>query len=747
MDCASCVAHVQKAASGVAGVRDIRVNLAGGRAQLVYDASVTSDVKVAAAISAAGYPARPQGELEVDTGGEARQKEEARAWLRRAIVGGALWIPGEVLHFAFLRHMPTEVMYVSMALAAGALLFGAKAFYVSAYRSVRAGSANMDVLIAMGFSVAFGYSLVALVGSTLGWWGMVHEVYFTESSALLALISLGHYLEARARRSAGSAIRKLLELAPVKAWRLPPARRGLSLTVVTSPAAEEAVEVPVSELKVGDRVRIRPGDQVPTDAVVLEGQSTVDESMLTGESLPVERGVGDSVTGGTINQDGQLVAKVVRTGSETALAQIIRLVEVAQASKPAVQRLADRVSAVFVPAVLGIALVTALAWLGVGLWHGWAAGETAGRIANATCSVLLIACPCALGLAVPAALMVGLGRGARQGVLIRDMSALQTAERLTTVVLDKTGTLTSGRPTVSEVRPAAGFTEAELLRLVACAEMPSEHLLARGIVAYARAKGVALTEATAFRSEAGVGVTARVAEGAASREVVVGGRSMLEKRGGIAVPAAELASEVFAVVDGKFAGAIYLKDAVKPEAREVVAALVARGLKVVMLTGDHQKIAEEIGRQTGVSRVIAGVSPEGKVAALATLRAEDPRAVIAMVGDGVNDAPALATADLGIAIGAGSDVAKEAGDIVLVGASLSGLPTAILMSAATMRVIRQNLFLAFVYNVMAIPFAAFGMLTPLVAAGAMALSDVCVLGNALRLRRMRLGGRSGSTGK
>lgn len=776
MDCASCAAHVERAAVRVSGVRDVRVNLARGRALVRFDPSVTDAATVAAAISAAGYPSVP----EVTGRGEderlRRQDAEARAWLRRAAVGLVLWFPAEAGHWVYKlltgSHPAYAFNFLWLTLATIAIGYGAKGFYVSAWRGLRAGTTNMDVLISLGFSTAYGYSLVALAGYELGWWSTLPHLYFMESTALLALISLGHYLEARARRSASSAIRELLELTPATALRLPtprlrasrlsaqlvtsegplPARRSVPLNVLgvghsggealTEPGlrdrADEPEEVAVAELKVGDLVLIRPGDRVPTDAVVIEGRSLVDESMLTGESLPVSRGVGDELVGGTVNVDGRLVARVTRTGSETALAQIIRLVEEAQSSKPPVQRLADRISAVFVPVVVAIAALTGVAWFAWGTWAGWEASRTWGMIANAVCSVLLIACPCALGLAVPAALMVGTGRGARRGILLRDISALQNAERLRTVVLDKTGTLTAGRPVVREVRPAAGVSPEWLVKLIASAESGSEHPLGRAVVSYARSMGVEVRTPQQFANRPGMGVTATV-EGL---ELAAGSRALMAELG-VDVPASVSGgnSEVWAAArreDGtwRVLGLVTFTDELRPDSALAVSRLKAMGLKVVLLTGDHEAAARWAAQAAGIEHVLAGVRPAGKAEAVRALRAEG--GAVAMVGDGVNDAPALAAADLGVAIGSGSDVAKETGDVVLVGSSLSGLPTAIELSRRTMRVIRQNLFFAFFYNVLAIPLAALGLLTPLIAAAAMALSDVTVLGNALRLRRMRI---------
>jgi P-type Cu+ transporter len=749
MDCASCVAAVERAAGKLPGVSEIRVNLARGRALLRFDPAIVTDITVAKAISDAGYPSQPESAGDTEAARADRQNHEAQAWLRRAAIGGILWAPAEIghwiYHLATHSDLPHWFNYLTLALATLALGYGAKGFYVSAFKSLRTGAANMDVLISMGFSTAYLYSLVALIGFEMGWWQSLPHLYFMESAALLALISLGHYLEARARKGAGSAIRELMELAPHTALKLPPAaaiRRGFALNVLAAPAprSDEPEEVPVSELNVGDRVLIRPGDKVPTDCRVVDGRGSVDESMLTGESLPVLRQKGDDLVGGTINHDGRLIAIVTRTGSETALAQIVRMVEEAQSSKPPVQRLADKISAWFVPVVLLIALLTGIGWLLWGHFHNWDSARTWGMLAKSVCSVLLIACPCALGLAVPAALMVGMGRGARRGILIRDIAALQNAERLAMVVLDKTGTLTLGKPVVAAVEALADLSASDVLALAASAESSSEHPLARAIVAEARTRNLPLTPAADFASEAGLGVRATIG----GLQILVGGRAwMAACRIDISTPESQQPhSEVFVAADGRLLGRIALSDQLRTDSAQAVAELQRMGFDIVLMTGDNHAAANAIARLAGITHVHAGIKPRGKAEAVARLRAEvladRPHAIVAMVGDGVNDAPALAAADLGIAVGSGSDVAKETGDIVLVGSSLLALPYAVKLSRATMRVIRQNLFFAFIYNVLAIPLAALGLLSPLIAAAAMALSDICVLGNALRLKRMKL---------
>ncbi len=516
MSCASCVAHVSKAARGVPGVAGVAVNLAAGRASVHFDAGLTDATAVAAAITDAGYTAEPASPGVASGNTEEHrlqaQVRHARAWLRRAVVGLALWVPVEGAHWLLPLvgiHAHGAILWASLVTATVAIAFVGSAFYRSAWVALRHRTSNMDTLIALGVTVAYGYSLIYLVGGLAHLWSPPRpdQVYFMEATALLALISLGHWLEAAARRSAGRAIRQLMDLAPAMALR--------------SPGGES---VPVADLERGDRVLVRPGDRVPTDGVVIDGASGIDESMLTGEPLPVRRATGDAVVGGTVAVDGRLVVRVTRTGADTTLSQIVQMVEKAQDSRPPVQRLADRVAAVFVPVVLAVAVATAGGWAAWGVGHGWPAAVTCGRAATAACSVLLIACPCALGLAVPAALMVGTGLGARRGILIRDIDALQMAERITVVALDKTGTVTRGRPAVTAVVPADGSTEADVLRTAAAAEQFSSHPLARAITA---AAGPGVPTPAAFDTVAGLGVTATVD----GRPVVVGSASLLRDRG------------------------------------------------------------------------------------------------------------------------------------------------------------------------------------------------------------------------
>ena len=735
MDCASCVVHVEKAARRVGGVQQCQVNLARGRAVVTFDPAQTSAGIIAAAITHAGYKTHPEMDAPPAIAEEARlrrHREEAAAWRRRAIVGAALWLPIELGHWAITLsgtehtwHRPLD--WVAFAAGTLAIAYIGWGFYVGAIKGLRAKVANMDFLIAMGASVAYGYSLVAFVGALLGWWQQPPALYFMESAGLLALISLGHYLESRARDAAGSAIHDLLQLAPSVALRL-------------AGANGEFVEVPVSELKSGDQVLVRPGDRVPIDGVVVDGRSSVDESMLTGEPLPVLRASGDEVIGGTMNHDGRLIVRATKVGAQTALAQIVELVETAQSAKTPVQKLADRIAGVFVPCVLGIATLTAIGWFIYGSLHYETAAQTWGAAANAVCSVLIIACPCALGLAVPAAVMVGMGRGAGRGILIRDIDALQQAEKIQMIVLDKTGTITTGKPTVRRIVTIGDVSEHDVLQLAAAAELFSEHPLGQCIVQAARTRQIDIPEPQGFTSEAGLGVVATLGD----KTLLVGSEAHLRSHGKLTAgfPAEEAGSTLVHVAwklaDGKVDrfGLLTIADRVKDDSAQAIAELQAMGLVVVLLTGDNRAAAAAVAKQMGIEQFHAEVRPDQKAAVIRRL--QDQGHKVAMVGDGINDAPALAQADLGIALGSGSDIAKETGQIVLVSPSLHGIATAIRLSRATMTKIRQNLFLAFIYNVLAIPLAAFGILNPLIAAGAMALSDVSVIGNALLLRKTRI---------
>jgi Cu+-exporting ATPase len=703
MTCATCAGRVERALARVPGVRRAEVNLATETAMV--EGLALRPSALLGAVQDAGYDAALlTGDAEQERTRAAADAARARRETWRVVASAVLTAP-------LLLPMAGVALPRWLALAFATpvqVVIGAR-FYVAAWKALRAGSGNMDLLVALGTSAAFFYSVFLVATGAPG------HTYFEAAAVVITLVLLGKWLEGRAKRSTGAAIRALMALRPETAR-------------VERDGGE--IEVPVAALSVGDVVVVRPGERLPGDGRVLSGASAVDESLLTGESLPVEKQPGDAVVGGAINGSGMLRIATTATGAQSTLARIIALVEGAQAKKAPVQHLVDRVAAVFVPVVLGCAVVAFLGWYLL-------AGSFAGGLVAAV-AVLVIACPCSLGLATPAALMVGTGAAARAGILIRDAEALERAHGVDTVVLDKTGTVTEGRPSVTEIVPL-GIAEAELLALAAAAQGGSEHPLARAVLA--RAAGMALPALEAFQSQAGRGLTARVG----GRRVAIGNRALMQAEGVAlvledeAVRLEEAGRTVMfvAVLEPAPAllGLIAVMDTVKPTAAEAVRRLRAAGIETVLLTGDNARTAQSVARALGISRVLAEVLPEGKAAEVARLQAAGRR--VAMVGDGVNDAPALAAADVGIAMGTGADVAKEAAGITLMRGDPLLVPDAIAISRATWRKIRQNLFWAFVYNVVGIPLAGLGLLSPMIAGGAMALSSVSVVSNALLLRRWR----------
>jgi Cu+-exporting ATPase len=657
---------------------------------------------------------------------------------RRFWIGTALTLP--VLVLAMGGHLlgldrsvsPALNNWIQLLLATPVVLWAGWPFFVRGWHSLKTRNLNMFTLIAMGTGVAWGYSLVATLAPQVfppAFRGMHGEVavYFEAAAVITVLVLLGQILELRARETTGGAIRALLDLTPKTARRI-------------APDGSET-EIELAEVQVGDLLRVRPGERVPVDAVVLEGRGAVDESMVTGESMPVTKEPGGAVLGGTINQSGSLIIRADKVGRDTLLARIVQLVAEAQRSRAPIQRLADRVSGLFVPAVIGVAVLAFAAWA----VFGPEPSSSYGLIAAV--AVLIIACPCALGLATPMSIMVGVGRGAQAGVLIRSAEALERLEKVDTLVVDKTGTLTEGKPAVTAIVPAGGFTEAELLRLAASVELASEHPLAKAIVGAAQERGLALASVSEFDSPTGRGALGTV-EG---RRVLLGNRAFLAGSGVDTTDLAAVAEEmrrdgatvVLVGIDGRPAGAIAIADPVKPTSAAVVATLRGSGIRVVMLTGDSRTTAEAVAGRLGISEVQAEVLPEGKSDVVRRLRGEGR--VVAMAGDGVNDAPALAAADVGIAMGTGTDVAMESAGVTLLSGDLEGILRARKLSAAVMGNIRQNLFFAFVYNAAGVPIAAgllypiFGLLlSPMIAAAAMALSSVSVIANALRLRAVRL---------
>ncbi|HEX7009329.1 MAG TPA: heavy metal translocating P-type ATPase [Phycisphaeraceae bacterium] len=709
MHCASCVSHVERSLQRVPGVRQAVVNLATESASVEHDPGQADAPRLVQAVRDAGYDA--EAESEQDEEGDphhARGEEaaEARAWRWRLWVGGVLAVIVAVLGMTW--HSPASA-WVQLILATPVQVMLGWPFYRGAFRALRRFRADMDTLVALGTSVAFGYSaVVTFLGG--------EQVYFDTAVVILALIGLGKWMEARARGSAAAAIRDLMHLQPQQATVL---RDGREMVV------------PVSQVRVGDRVLVRPGQRVPVDGRIVEGRSTLDQSMVTGESVPAEVGPGDRVYAGTVNQTGSFRFEATATGQAMLLSQIVAMVKRAQASKARVQRIVDQVAGVFVPVVIVIALLSLLGW---GLLAGqWVDGMIA------LVAVLIVACPCALGLATPTAIMVGTGLGARQGILIKDAAALERAGRLTDVLLDKTGTLTQGRPGVTEVAALDGqLDQAQLLRLAAAVESHSEHPLGRAIVEHAQERGLELPAIHDFESITAGGVRARV-----NGQAVAVGRPGTLQEAGVALDETFLArcrvlesqarTVVAVAVDGRPAGLIALADQVRDEARQAVAALHQLGLRTTLLSGDNRTTAQAVAQQLGIEQVMAPVLPTHKQEQVRLLQQEGR--VVAMVGDGINDAPALAAADIGIAMGAGTDIAMEAGHVVLVGSNLMNLPRAIRLSRATMRRIRYGLFWAFIYNVVLIPIAAAGWLHPMLAAGAMAFSSVSVVLNALYLRR------------